>query len=274
MPHPRLRRCLAALAGLAMAAVTAGTATGATTPDPEYGPPYQYTTELMGQFGTPIPLKNMALLTRTQHGYLYRAGQQNSHLTITLTDAGLQLVDTGTAKWKRAVPGVCHQLTVAKGIGVVCPVPATVSASQPLLMEVWPRLGDDYVDGSTLPDTVAMTVLADAGNDTALLGAGPDFFNGYTGHDVVVGGAGNDWIRSGPGADTVRAGAGNDKVVGQSGADTIYGNEGDDALYGSDGTDHIYAGSGTDRANCGGGQDTATIDSADRAIECEAVTLD
>jgi Ca2+-binding RTX toxin-like protein len=274
MPRSRARAALAVAAGLAMAAATAGAATGAPTPDPNYGPPYQYTTELMGQFGTPIPLKNMALLTVTDHGYLYRAGQQNSHLTITLTDAGIQFVDTGTARWKQAVPTVCTQLTEAKGIGAVCPVPSSVSASQPLLVEVWPRLGDDYVDGHTLPDTVAMTVLADAGNDTALLGAGPDFFNGHSGHDVVYGGAGNDWIRSGLDADTVHAGAGNDKVVGQEGADTIYGDDGNDALYGSDGGDHIYAGSGTDRASCGSGRDSATIDSADRASKCEVVTRD
>lgn len=274
MPRPRTRSVLAAAAGLALAAVTTGAAAGAATPDPNYGPPYQYTTELMGQFGAPIPLKNMALLTTTDHGYLYRAGQQNSHLTITLTDAGIQLVDTGTAKWKSAVPSTCQQLAVAQGVGAVCPVPSWVSASQPLLVEVWPRLGDDYVDGHTLPDTVAMTVLADAGNDTALLGAGPDFFNGHSGHDVVDGGAGNDWIRSGLDADTVHAGAGNDKVVGQDGADTIYGDDGNDALYGSGGRDRLYAGSGTDKASCGPGRDRATIDRADRARKCEVVTRD
>lgn len=274
MPHTRLRAALAAVAGLALAAVTAGAAVGTTTPDPNYGPPYQFTTELMGQFGTPIPLKNMALLDTTQHGYRYRAGQQNSHLTITMTDAGIQFVDTGTAKWKSAVPGVCQQLTVAKGIGAVCPVPSWVTSAKPLLVEIWPRLGDDFVDGSTLPDTVAMTVLADAGNDTAYLGAGPDFFNGHSGHDVVYGGDGNDWIRSGLDADTVHAGGGNDKVVGQQGADTIYGDDGNDALYGSDGADHIFTGTGTDRASCGGGRDTATVDSADRTNKCEVVTRD
>lgn len=274
MPHSRLRPAFAALAGVAMAAATAGAAVGATTPDPDYGPPYQYTTELMGQFGTPIPLKNMALLTTTEHGYLYRAGQQDSHLTVTLTDAGIQFADTGTQKWKSAVPPDCQRQNVTKGIAAVCPVPSSVSAAQPLLVEIWPRLGDDYVDAHTLPDTVAMTVLADAGNDTARLGAGPDFFNGHSGHDRVWGGAGNDWIRSGLDSDTVHAGAGNDKVVGQQAADTIYGDDGDDHLYGSDGRDHLYAGTGKDVASCGTGRDTATVDSSDRASKCEVVTWD
>jgi len=272
----RVRPVVAVLAGLATAALTAtaGTAVGATTPDPNYGPPYHFTTELMGQFGTPIPLKNMALLTTTDHGYLYRAGQQNSHLTITMTDQGISFVDTGTAKWKSAVPADCQQQKVAKGIAAVCPVPGWVTDAQPLLVEVWPRLGNDFVDGHTLPATVAMSVLADAGDDTAKLGAGPDFFNGHSGHDRVWGGDGNDWIRSGLDSDTVHAGGGNDKVVGQQGADTIYGDDGDDALYGSGGGDHLYAGSGTDRASCGSGRDSATIDSSDRASKCEVVTRD
>ena len=46
---------------------------------------------------------------------------------------------------------------------------------------MWPRLGDDRVDASTLPDSVAMTVLGDAGDDVVLFGGGPDFFNGFTG---------------------------------------------------------------------------------------------
>ena len=97
---------------------------------------------------------------------------------------------------------------MAVGIAAVCRVPAGISATAPLLLEVWPRLGDDYVDGSSLPDTFAMTVLSDAGHDVALFGAGPDFFNGFTGRDQVWGGAGNDWIRTGQEADLVWGGDG------------------------------------------------------------------
>jgi hypothetical protein len=260
------------LAGLAMAGVTAGTATGATTPDPEFGPPYHYTTELMGQFGTPIPLKNMGLLTRTKHGYLYRAGQQDSHLVLTKSDNTIRFHDRGTRKWKSAVPKGCHRQQVRRGIAATCRVPRWVTTSQPLLVEIWPRLGDDDVDAHTLPATVAMTVLGDEGDETVHFGAGPDFFNGHSGTDRVWGGDGNDWIRAGLDDDVVYAGSGNDKVVGQQGADVIYGEDGNDKLYGSEDDDQLFAGTGTDVVSCSSGTDTATVGSDDRTHDCETVS--
>lgn len=267
-----LRRLVAvAVAVLVAAAVTAGTpGSNAATSAPDAGPPYDFTTALMGQF-TFVPLKNAATLTRTDHGYRYSAGQQDSHLVVTRVKRGLRFRDTGTRELRR-LSGACWQQKVRVGIAAVCRVPATLTESQPLLVEVWPRLGNDFTDASSLPATYAVSVLADAGRDIALLGAGPDFFNGHSGRDRVRGGAGNDWIRTGLGNDTVWAGPGNDRLVGMEGADTIYGGDGDDRVGGGSENDRLWGDAGADFILCGTGGDSAMIDGADRILDCEYVT--
>lgn len=262
-----LRPALAALAAVALTVMAGGQL--AAQAEPTGGPPYKYTTELMGQFAL-IPLKNAAMLTRTEHGYLFRAGQQDSHLVITQVPGGVRFRDTGTRELRKLAPA-CRQKTVKVGIAAVCKVPTGVSVSQPLLLEVWPRLGDDYVDGSTLSAKFAMTVLADKGDDVALLGAGPDFFNGAPGHDRVLGGAGNDWIRAGEDADRAWGGPGADYLVGGTGSDMLDGQDGDDWVGGGDNNDRLYAGAGADLVNCSAGTDAATVDKHDRALSCEAV---
>ena len=234
------------------------------------GPPYHYETALMGQYSL-IPLPDQAMVSRTKHGYVFRAGQQDSHLVITLTADGIRYDDSGTRRWKK-LPRACHEVVADVGVSAVCRVPAWVDTVHPLLVEVWPRLGDDYVDGSTLPDTVAMAVLADAGDDEAHLGAGPDFFNGAMDDDVVTGGDGNDWIRTGPGDDEVWGGGGDDQVVGTDGRDTFYGEDGDDRLGGGSGSDRLDGGAGADNVRCDGGRDAAVTDGADRLRSCEDVS--
>ena len=189
--------------------------------------------------GGAVPLKDAAILSKTDCGYRYRAGQQNSHLVVTRVKNGLRFADTRTARFERLAPA-CRKIRGVKvGIAAVCKVRGTVTARRPLLIEVWPRLGDDFVDGSSLPNTFAMAVLGDAGNDVALLGAGPDFFTGAYGRDHVVGGAGDDWIRTGDDSDHVRGGAGNDYLVGGYGRDSLTGDTG---------VDQIFCGDGADRA--------------------------
>lgn len=233
------------------------------------GPPYAYATELMGG-GAFLSLPDQAALTRTEHGYLYRAGQQDSHLVVTLTADGIRFADTGTRAFKR-LAAACRTEKVATGIAAVCPVPSGTSTDAPLLVEVWPRLGDDLLDGSSLPATVAMTMLGDAGHDQALFGAGPDFFNGFTGRDRVVGGGGADWIRSGSGADQVWGGDGDDQLVGTDGRDTFYGEAGDDLLGGGAGDDRLDGGPGADLVRCEGGSDAVLTDGRDRLRDCEVV---
>ncbi len=253
--------------------LVAGPATGKGTPpygEGTAGPPYAYATELMGGDGTLISLPDQAMITRTEHGYLFRAGQQDTHLVVTLTEEGLRFEDTGTDRFKR-IARACRSEEVAVGVAAVCRVPSGISTAAPLLLEVWPRLGDDHVDGSSLPATMAMTVLSDAGHDVALLGAGPDFFNGFTGRDEVWGGDGNDWIRTGQDADRVWGGPGDDQLVGTDGRDTMYGEDGDDLVGGGAGSDQLDGGPGSDTVRCEGGADIAWTDGADRLRGCEQV---
>lgn len=274
-----LRRTLSTTAALGGLALVAAGATGtplaaqADLPDlPAVGPPYDFTTELLGGNGTAIPLKNAAMLTRTAHGYVYWAGQQDSHLVIRPVKGGLRFSDTGSAEL-RELAGACKRKKARAGIAAVCKVPGTVSTRLPLLVEVWPRLGDDYVDGSKLPATVALAVLGDAGNDVARLGAGPDFFNGAFGRDKVWGGAGNDWLRTGDSKDRVHGGAGDDLLVGVDGPDVLVGGTGDDRIFGGNGNDRLRAGDGDrDLVTCGDDDDSAVVDPTDAAFGCEALS--
>jgi Ca2+-binding RTX toxin-like protein len=241
-----------------------------TPPGTNAGPPYDFTTELMGQYVT-IPLKDQGQLNKTEHGYRYWSGQQNSHLTVTQGSAGVRFVDTGTERW-RYLPPACTQQTVSVGVAAVCRVKPTISERYPLLVEIWPRLGNDFTDTSSLPATFAVTVLGDKGNDTVRFGAGWDFFNGHTGHDVISGGAGNDWIRAGLDNDLVNGGSGNDDLLGMEGIDTVHGDEGDDRVGGGDQNDQLWGDVGTDFLLCGTGVDTANITGDDRVYnDCENV---
>ena len=219
-----------------------------------------------------IPLKNQAMITKAKGGYLFRAGQQDSHLVITRVTGGVRFADSGTARWK-SLPASCHRQSVRTGIAAVCHVPGTVSRSHPMTLQLWTRLGDDYIDGRSLSAAFKLSVLADAGSDTVYGGAGNDFVNGAQNNDRVYGGAGNDWIRTGIGNDKIWGGPGNDKLVGQDGRDRLYGGDGADRLYGSNGHDVLYGDPGSDLLNCGGGADIAHRDRADRRTRsCESVS--
>jgi len=213
-------------------------------------------------------------LELSRHGYRFRAGQRDSHLTVTVTARGqLKFVDTGTKSFKH-LAGVCKRHKPPTGIVAVCPIPAGISADQPLLIEVWPRLGDDYVDTSSLPDTYAVTVLGDAGREVVKFGAGWDFFNGHTGRDVVTGGDGNDWIRGGRDNDLVHGDGGNDQIIDQAagGNDVFFGGPGDDRLGGNSGIDRLVGGPGYDFVLCGDGIDAVISDGNDRFRgDCEAI---
>lgn len=271
-----LRRTLSILAALAVvagAAALPGPARADDTPPlgpGTAGPPYPYATALMGEeLGRPlVPLVDKAMITRSPHGYLYRAGQQDSRLTVTVVDGRMRFVDTGTRAFRRVARG-CRTQRVRRGVAAVCRVPRWASSARPLLLEVWPRLGHDYVDVSTLPATFAVTVLGDGGHETVRLGAGPDFFNGHTGRDRVSGGAGNDWIRSGDDDDAVSGGDHDDQLVGMDGDDVLHGDAGDDRLAGMAGQDSLDGGEGRDFLLCDIGVDNVLTDLLDRLLGCE-----
>lgn len=239
------------------------------------GPPYNYTTELMVP-GPAEPLVDQASLDRTEHGYRFRAGQQDTDLTITVTARGrLRFVDTGTKAFKDLV-GVCKRRSVPTGIAAVCPIPPGITAARPLLIEVWPRLGDDHVDTSSLPETYAVTVLGDAGREVVTFGAGWDFFNGHTGRDVIHGGDGNDWIRVGKDNDLVYGEGDDDQIIDQDdgGNDVLFGGPGDDRLGGNSGIDRLVGGEGYDFVLCGDGVDVAVSDGSDRFNgDCEVIAF-
>jgi Ca2+-binding RTX toxin-like protein len=125
------------------------------------------------------------------------------------------------------------------------------------------------VDTTALPSLVDVSFLGDRGLDVARFGAGNDFFNGAQDADKGWGGSGRDWLRTGLADDYIDGEAGGDHLVGVANADTVIGGEGDDRLGGDDGNDKIFAGTGTDFVICGSGTDDATVDSSDRASNCE-----
>ena len=260
------------LAAAAMAAAPVGAASADMPPaGANAGPQYNFNISLTGDGALPFGLKDKAMLFKTPLGYRFRTGQQDSHLAITVVDGGLRFADTGTKSIIRLAPG-CHRRNVRVGIAAVCRIPGNVVASLPLLVEVWPRLGDDYTDSSTLPARFAVTVLGDQGHDVAHFGAGWDFFNGFSGRDVVLGGAGNDWIRTDSGNERVNGGPGNDDIVAGEGQDTFHGGDGRDRIWGADGNDRMWGDAGADFLMCGNGRDRATRDAADRApLSCESV---
>lgn len=277
------RRCSSGvvLAVLAAAALPAAVlraepvAARGTPPNGPYtaGPPYDYKTELMVP-GSAEPLVDKASLDRTKLGYRFRAGQQDTHLTITVTPRGtLRFADTGT-KWFKDLAGVCTRRKASPGIVAVCPIPTGITAARPLLIEVWPRLGDDYVDTSSLPATYAVTVLGDVGKEVVKFGAGWDFFNGHTGRDIVDGGGGNDWIRPGRDNDLIHGNGGDDQIIDadDGGNDVLFGDAGDDRLGGNSGLDRLSGGGGDDFVLCGDGIDAAVSDGNDRMNgDCEVV---
>jgi len=218
-----------------------------------------------------VPLKNAARILKTDHGYRYDAGQQNSHLVVSRVAGGLRFADTGTREL-RSIPNSCSKQKVRVGVAAVCKVPRSVSTRQPMKVEIWPRLGDDFVDGSSLPAAFKLSVLADAGRDVVHGGAGNDFVNGARDKDRVSGGGGQDWIRTGLGNDSIRGGSGSDRLVGVDGDDLIRGGSGNDRVGGGAGRDTLHAGRGSDLVACGSGSDDAYVDGSDRSTECESVS--
>jgi serralysin len=240
-----------------------------TSPYPGVGPHRPYVQEIL--IGGVTPLKDQALLNKTAHGYVFRGGQQNNDLTMTQSDGRLRFVDTGTASWKW-LPKACTKLAVPQGVGASCRIPDKFTNAAPMLVEVWPRLGNDVLDTTALPGLFDISFLGDRGDDVARFGVGNNFFNGAQDSDRAHGGSGNDWIRTGLADDFIDGGAGDDHLVGVDANDTIYGGSGNDRLYGIDGNDKLFAGEGNDKLNCGGGKDEATLKSTDKAIACETAS--
>lgn len=216
-------------------------------------------------------LVNAAVLRRTEGGYRYVAGKQNTHLTITrLEDGRLLFVDTGTREL-RELPRTCDRRAVSTGVAAVCRIPAAFQEGE-IYLEVWPRLGNDFVDGSTLSAKFRLWVLTDWGSDTVHSGAGRDFVNGAKGLDRVWAGAGDDWIRTGPGNDRIWGEDGDDELVGVEDDDYIHGGDGNDRVMGGPGADSLWGDAGKDLLGCADGSDNAFFDLLDLLRKCESET--
>src|SRR5680860_1411056 len=85
-------------------------------------------TELTGDGGPVTPLKNAAMITKTDVGYRYIAGQQNSRLMITTVDGKLRYVDKGTRELRK-IPKSCSRQAVSKGISALCNIPCLLYTS-------------------------------------------------------------------------------------------------------------------------------------------------
>lgn len=219
----------AALTVLPMVALTTATRADADQPA-GYGPSDPFDDALMGDTGPVEPMKNQAKIKRTRYGYRITAGQQNSHMTIRAIDRRLRIADSGTRQWKSLARG-CTAVRVPVGVAASCPVPASTRPANPTLLEVHPRLGNDYINGRSLPAVFEMAVLADRGRDVVYTGSGNDFINAAQNADRVRGGAGNDWMRGGDAGDVMKGDSGRDYMVGQYGSDVIRGGSGKDRIF-------------------------------------------
>lgn len=229
-------------------------------------------TELLGKHGPVVPLKNAAMVSKSKWGLVYKAGQQDSRLTVTYSGGRVHFRDTGTKKIK-SLAKPCRKENAAKGIAISCKIAKRYNASNPTFLQIWPRLGDDHVDASRMPAMFRMWVLADAGRDVVRTGAGDDFVNGAQDSDVVYGGAGDDWLRTGLADDRIYGQDGDDELVGVDGSDTIFGGAGDDRVGGGPGRDQLRGESGADTVACGSGPDNAWTDARDRVMrDCESVS--
>lgn len=155
-----------------------------------------------------------AVIRYSKYGPVYIAGKHNTHLRIVHVERqrSLRFRDTRTGGIKGSLPDRCYRERVEKGISVVCKIPPRFSEKR-MFVQVWPRLGHDYVDGRGLSRKFRLWVLTDAGNDVVHGGAGADFVNGAKGADRVWGGPGRDWLRGGPCADMLNGGSGKDRIA-------------------------------------------------------------
>jgi hypothetical protein len=197
----------------------------------------------------------VASLKRTSEGgYYYGSWGQDNRITVTLVEGGLRFRDPRPVRWEDMARG-CHRQQVQRGVAAICRVPGDVNPGHPMTIELELRLGDDYVDTTTLGAEFQMKVLADQGSEEIHLGAGDDWVNGFLHRDRVWGGDGDDFIRGGEGPDV---------LYGEGGRDELVGLEGDDTLYGGDGNDAI---------KCGDGNDAAEPDDSDSiVVGCEHTT--
>lgn len=261
---------LGSLAGLALAAsllVVSPAAEAARPPSGPNAPGPHPVTELVGQYDLPKLGNREVLLTVSKFGFRYVGGGVDNDLSVSEVDGEVLYVDRAATAWK-SLPSSCRRVPVERGVAAQCRVPAKFQDRR-MFLEVYPRLGDDRVDGSTMSSRFRMWVLVDEGDDTIAMGAGDDFANGAFDDDTVSAGAGDDWVRVGDGRNSIDGGPGRDYLVGGKDRDVIRGGDDADSVYGGSGRDRIRGDDGADVLDGGPGRDTALRDRGDRVRKCE-----
>ncbi len=203
------------------------------------------TMELYGQIKSmPRTSLTEGHLSITRWGYRFVSGAGNNVLTVTVTDSGaLRFQDRTIKRWTN-LPGGCARVPAEVGSAVECNV--VDKHANGAFLEVWPRLGNDTIDTSALPEQWRTWVLTDAGTDEVRTGAGRDFINTAAERDLADGGGGDDWIRMGRDGNEAFGGDGDDKLVGGENDDTLHGGNGDDSVGGLAGDDVLHGDAGTD----------------------------
>lgn len=103
---------------------------------------------------------------------------------------------------------------------------------------------DDGVglDLKPIVETLGISAIGGAGNDTLTGGLGNDTLDGRGGNDILQGGFGDDSLIGDVDNDTLQGGAGNDTIRGSAGLDLVAGGSGDDNLTGgSDADTFVFA---------------------------------
>lgn len=196
-------------------------------------------------------MPNQSLIAVSKWGLRYVAGKQDNNVTVTqVGENKLLFTDTGSRSWKR-LAHACDRVKADRGIAAVCRIPPRFRDDRRMFLEIWPRLGDDTVDMSSLPRRYRAWVLVDDGRDIVHVGAGNDFVNGAKGDDRVHAGGGSDWVRTGPGNDL------------------LWGEGGNDELKGVENNDFIHGGLGADEVDGGPGRDRGVVDRHDKVRKIE-----
>ncbi|MDH4583202.1 tandem-95 repeat protein, partial [Pseudomonas sp. BN415] len=118
-------------------------------------------------------------------------------------------------------------------------------------------LGDANLAGTG--NTLANTLIGNAGDNRLDGGAGNDLVQGGAGNDTLIGGAGNDTLTGDDGDDQLDGGDGIDTLQGGAGNDSLLGGASNDSLAGGDGNDLLDGGAGSDTMAGGGGDDTYVV---------------
>ncbi len=177
--------------------------------------------------------------------------------TVTLTGADVVTLTMSGAQLAALTAGAITALGTA-GIDIIdlTDNAATINTTQ------YAALGALIFDAG---DTLTVTGLTTAGNDTIAGLASGDDIDGLAGNDSISGGAGDDSLLGGVGndtlhgegdEDTLEGGAGNDSLTGGTEDDSILGETGDDTIAGGDDNDTVDGGDDDDSIDGDGGDDS------------------